>query len=400
MKTNRRNVLSYFGAGSMVGLGGCLSFNNKDTKNYNYCTSSDSSSNTPDELGGWWPMTRFDANNSAVNTEAEGLTTTEEAWILDSGGTPVFAHGGLFVLERQLSVRNPLDGTTCAEVEATENSAGMPPTVAEGAVYTSTYAGLTAVTLDELRTEWQTESFSTVRSPPIVSDGFALVTALTDSDETVGLRAYDTETGTLRWQYVTNRPFWSIPSVGSSAVYATTERGLHAVNLDDGSERFVLEESGFDTTIPVVSDGRVYCRRHLGENTFELVCLDAGAGDIHWRRDLGADVSSPPVAHPDFLLVESERGLLRIDTQSDGDGEAIYWGGSPLAVVGDVVYVQAGSAGEELHALLVDEEPLWTYTTGQKKRGDEVDVGIRGIAPVSGGVFVSAADGIHSLLST
>lgn len=223
------------------------------------------------------------------------------------------------------------------------------------------------------------------------------MTAATDSDTTVALRAYDTEAGTLRWRYATDRPFWATPSVGSAAVYATTERGLHAVNLDGGSERFVLEESGFGTTIPVVADDRVYCRRHLGANTFELVALDAATGRVHWRRDLGANVSTPPVVHPDFLLVDSERGLLRIDRRSGGEGETIHWGGTPLAVVGDVVYVRTGSAGEELRALSLEGESLWSYTTGQQRRGDEVDSGIRSIAPVSGGVFVSAADGLHAL---
>lgn len=342
-------------------------------------------------------MIRFDANNSAVNTEAEGLTNVEESWTVDSGGTPIFAHGGLFVLERQLSVRNPLDGTICADVEATDNSAGMPPTVAGESVYTSTYAGLTAVTLNGLRTEWQTESFSTVRSSPIVRDEHALVTASTNSEDTVGLRAYDTNTGTLQWRYATDHSFWSVPSVESSSVYATTKQGLHAVNLDDGSERFVVKEPGFGTMIPVVSNGRVYCRRHLGENTFELVSLDAETGHIYWRRDLGADVSTPPVVHPDFLLVASERELLRIDRRSGGEAETIHWGGTPLAVVGDVAYVRTGSAGEELRALSLDGDSLWRYTTGQQTRGDEVDVGVRGIAPVSGGVFVSAADGLHAL---
>jgi outer membrane protein assembly factor BamB len=397
MAPSRRRVLAHLAGAAAVGTSGCLSGVTGTDRQYRLCDDSEGSPTEPTEFGGRWPAARFDAANSAVNPDAEGMTSVDRAWVVDDRTPAVFAHGGLFTLNRQLSILHPRDGATCTEVTATGTGAGMPPTVASESVYTSTHAGLTSVALDGLQSEWQTEAFSTVRSPPVVRDSSVVVTAATDSDATVALRAYDTDSGTLQWRYATDRPFWATPSVGSAAVYATTEGGLHAVSLDAGTERFVVEEPGFGTTIPVVADDRVYCRRHLGENTFELVALDAETGRVHWRRDLGANVSTPPLVHPDFLLVASERGLLRIDRRSGGEAEAIHWGGTPLAVVGDVAYVRTGSAGEELRALSLDGDSLWRYTTGQQTRGDEVDVGVRGIAPVSGGVFVSAADGLHAL---
>lgn len=400
MDVSRRTFLRAIGTAPLFGLAGCTSTIPNQESDFTLCDSARTQEEDSARIDGRWPMSRFDAGNTASNPAGEGVTDAVAAWVAEIGGQPTFDHGALFSLERQLHVRSPYDGSGCANVASVGHAAGYPPTVVGEYVYVLTFTGLTAISIEDMTIEWQRGGFTNLESPPIVHNGHVIVVAARDDDEFPCVYAYSVSDGTRTWRYAVGESFEATPGVSSSTVYATTANAIHAIDIETGAEQFVLEEGGFDTRIPVVTEDLLVCLRYIGDAGDELVGIDTKDGVVRWRHALGVRVSAPPVVQADAMLTNSDEGVVHIDPGNGKRVETVYRpGGTPLAVVGNVIYARSGSAGEQVLALTLGGEELWSFETGAEKRGDEVNQGVRTITPVNGAVFVSAADGVYAFTS-
>lgn len=167
------------------------------------------------------------------------------------GQEPQFRHGRMYALD-------PDDGTRRWTVEVEDNVS--TPTVGDGLVFFGTrYGTLEAVTPDTGDREWHLEVGGDVVSSPAVADGTCYVGA-------DAIYAVDAASGDVRWQVdLPEATYWSnsSPAVVDGVVYVGSgvlgrEGRVHALDADDGTERWREE---FDEPVfssPAVVDGGLY----------------------------------------------------------------------------------------------------------------------------------------------
>ena len=157
-------------------------------------------------------------------------------------------------------------------------------------------------------------------------------------------------------------------AVDDRRVYVPGCDGLRALGRSDGERRWVVDaplRQGVG-----VGDGRVYA------NAEALLAIDADAGDVVWRAEVGGDRLTRPAATADGVVFTN-----RVDgvvTAFDVDGERRWRYRTDTetrspTVAGDTVYVatttQPGRAGRLLALNRADGAVRWTVETPSPKRG-------------------------------
>ena len=121
---------------------------------------------------------------------------------------------------------------------------------------------------------------------------------------------------TERWHADIDRPS-DRPVVAAGAVFVPTWKGLVALDLASGEEKWRVGNDGSWTTAPAVHEGTVYVG-HADETGF--VALDASDGSEQWRIETRGDVSAPPTFDYDFrhLYVGDDTGKVYQMNPTDG----------------------------------------------------------------------------------
>jgi outer membrane protein assembly factor BamB len=147
-------------------------------------------------------------------------------------------------------------------------------------------------TADGADEEWEATT-SAAFGQPVVDEGAAYVNTAAGA-----VRAYDVETGELRWETTPGGREASVPAVGGDGtVYVTTDEAVVALDPDTGAARTLLDSGGtFGTadtrgpaptvargTLYVVADGRLHA-------------LAAPDGDELWSAAAPAAVGAPAAA--------------------------------------------------------------------------------------------------------
>ena len=174
------------------------------------------------------------------------------------------------------------------------------------------------------------------------------------------------------------------------------ERGITADNVAGLTERWAVDFAGSGVSEPMVSGGRVYVG-NAGSNprTYEAVALDAGSGEVAWRRNLmpatdGVAITNPlAFSGPDLWTSHlSAHGttLVRLDPDDGAvlaTEDAFVYG--PVVTSGDVfAYVTVAPSFSERHLVVRDRATYATLWTREFTVADQLE-----FAMANGRVYVT-----------
>lgn len=195
------------------------------------------------------------------------------------------------------------------------------------------------------------------RSPtgtPALGDEHAFVTegSHRGTVESSVLRALELDGASEAWQVTFDDQFALAPTLADGTVFVRSERGVHAVDADDGTIRWshdaeLFEVEGFDVAkdiSPAVAGGTAYIPGPSG-----VTAYDAATGEEQWHAPAEKVRASPTVAGETVLVSGVVSGVTAVD--ADDGSERWSWkdGGmwtSP-AVADGAVYAE----GHDLVAL-------------------------------------------------
>jgi outer membrane protein assembly factor BamB len=188
--------------------------------------------------------------------------------------------------------------------------------------------------------------------------GDALITddlVVIGTDGTIGhVYAFEPATGAVRWKYKVEATGVAsdIVRLENQIYFMTIANDLVCVDLQSGKPKWVFhdayspQEHCVTCASPAISEGRVY----FGGWDGFAYAVEAQSGNLIWKKDLGADVTtSAAVDHHNLYLGTSKRHLYRLDTDSGAvlselptesapNGRLIIANDSLLAFLGDDVF--------------------------------------------------------------
>lgn len=174
----------------------------------------------------------------------------------------------------------------------------------------------TAGPIDDAEVAWQSEEGGFLTEPVIV-DG--TVYAGTNGEDVVALNA---DSGDEEWSANlrgerTTAAVEGI-AVGDGKIYPATAAssvGVTAFTMEEGEEEWTYE--GVFTAAPAFQDGLVYA----GNESGELVAIDASNGDEEWVYETAAGIKSSVTLHEGTIYVTSADGTLHAVDAGSGDEE-------------------------------------------------------------------------------
>ena len=123
------------------------------------------------------------------------------------------------------------------------------------------------------------------------------------------LIAMNRSEGTVEWSSQLGSNATTAPGVGDGAAFVGTLDGrLVALDLEEGSERFVRALDGAVTAGPLVVGWTVYAGTDNATDGGTLYALDTFDGRVLWSRPMGAAVNAQPALWGDHLFALSDLG--------------------------------------------------------------------------------------------
>ncbi|MGC1120046.1 MAG: PQQ-binding-like beta-propeller repeat protein [Candidatus Methanofastidiosia archaeon] len=300
---------------------------------------------------------------------------------------------------------------------------------------------------------WTYDAGSPIIASPVVVGNTVYFPAL---GKMVALKA---DTGDMLWTQEVPVA-GSTPAVSGETIVVGTTLGFMALDTKTGESIWRQEISKlypsdeFFRSSPLIRDDKVYVAtgtnmRHLypGRGVGELplrnvICMDISTGEIVWKKDVYAEVSSSPAFSDDTLYVSSE-SCIALDL--DGNTKWEYNHGyslssSPVVIDGSVVVaahdefsgyrilrIQQGNVlwskgpedmittppaaygtkvvfitlkGDVLTLDLETGDPIWTTHLGGELLIDDLSLGVGPSSPViaDGKVYVGTLSGIFTCL--
>ncbi|UCC49735.1 MAG: PQQ-binding-like beta-propeller repeat protein [Gemmatimonadota bacterium] len=162
-----------------------------------------------------------------------------------------------------------------------------------------------------------------------------LVIVATDGEAVGHVYAFERTTGAVRWKYSAGENVPSDVVRSGSLVFALTQGDeLLALDLATGALRRRFSSSGERpgrpkfVSSPLVVDSHVYFSGRDGV----LYALDAEAGEVIWKHDLGAPLTTSPVGRGNALYVGTQDGHLVRLNAADGETEKQFNTADQIAV--------------------------------------------------------------------
>lgn len=343
--------------------------------------------------GGAWPQQGFDARNTGYNPDASGLRTAEEYWRLDAGGTPTVADGSLYnvfshdVLTKRLTKRDPATATVQTTTDLVEYGVTDSPAVGPDNVHVSTFTRPFAVARDG-GIAWEGPIVDGMDAPPTVDGDRIAVngTGYSGRNNPPSSALLDSD-GETRWRRELEHETVGMPAFADETLVVATEQAVLAV--DPGADEDRWRRHTIDPTgTPTVAHGRVYLSTETG---IHALALDDGS--TVWSVE--TDASSPIVTPERVIVGSDDAGVLALAADTGEKVWEQYHGGPPMAGAGDVIYTAANA-----RVTALDRESgsrLWWYDTPAVQVSDVISAGVYGVTPVDGAIYVRAADALHGV---
>lgn len=236
---------------------------------------------------------------------------------------------------------------------------------------------------DDPAPKWTLSTDGGVWGSPAVADGTVYIGSMDGT-----LYAIDAKTGESVWTYSTGGPVQSTPAVVDGRVYVgSLDKHVYCLDAQTGEKRWAYETAGLVHSSPTVDGGTLYIGSgaaavgevyaFLESSDVEqegggVYALDAGTGELQWRRLPKSRISSTPavvdravyigthsigVENPLIVSFDTADGKTRWRYQADGAVPT-----SPT-VHADTVYV--ASFPGTVYALETDTgTPKWTFDPG------------------------------------
>jgi outer membrane protein assembly factor BamB len=183
---------------------------------------------------------------------------------------------------------------------------GSSPRAAGGLCFVGTYGGeLLACDLEAGRVVWRAATKAKIVSSPCVLDGIVVVGS---NDRSI--HAFDAATGKKAWAVATGAAVRASPEpIGDGVVAVGSNDGtIRALSVADGRVRWTRRTSAA-IDAAVAWDGarnRVLAAGRDGQ----VLCLDAGTGNVVWKTALGAEVNAQPRVTDRLVVVGTGKGRL------------------------------------------------------------------------------------------
>ncbi|MBI2170621.1 MAG: PQQ-binding-like beta-propeller repeat protein [Chloroflexi bacterium] len=224
------------------------------------------------------------------------------------------------------------------------------------------------------------------------------------------VRALRASNGFKEWEFKTDKPVWSTPTVAGDTVYVGSldhnlyalslasgepmwaspfsaggaivstpavagdkvfvgsfDRKLYAVDAATGREAWRFQGEGWFWSSPVSQGKRVYAADTKGV----LYALDMGTGREVWRSNLEKPVLSSPVIVEGNLVVATDGGIIYVLSLATGAQVSSYNVGAqvqaPLTANGQTVYVNAMDKRVWALRMAGRQEKVWETNTDPKK---------------------------------
>jgi outer membrane protein assembly factor BamB len=204
---------------------------------------------TPTLIGPWAADDRLyfrDGTGAVLALDAStGQTLWTSAATYDGSTEPVADHGTVYVSTSDARIV-AIDGATGAETWSMKPSPSTQwmgnPAVADGRLFVGSSEGFVAIDLATHKTIWTGDTHGEQTGTATANDGIAFIA--TGGDATVGaVRAFDAETGALRWMSAQQR--LTFPVAADGLAFSSTMDGLvQAMDLRTGALRWSLQLTG------------------------------------------------------------------------------------------------------------------------------------------------------------
>lgn len=149
--------------------------------------------------------------------------------------------------------------------------------------------------------------------PLLVGDAFVVFS------EDGSARAFDAETGELRWQAGLGAPVYTTPAAAGNMVYVPTTQGtLLAVDARSGAEvwRFDTNDTTVRIASPAVSGDVIY----FGASDALVRAISTDYGAPVWRAGVEAAVSAQPLVAGGYVYVGTmQNRLIALDFETGGE---------------------------------------------------------------------------------
>ncbi|MEJ7763677.1 MAG: PQQ-binding-like beta-propeller repeat protein, partial [Thermomicrobiales bacterium] len=295
------------------------------------------------------------------NLYALDAVSGEERWRFPTGGAIVTApavSGGRVYVSSFSGVLHAVDAAQGEPIWQMHTSSASSPVVVDDLVYVGTFDGsLLAINGETGVVRWSA-TFGLVRSvgTPAIAGQTVFVGGGNE------MRAYDKETGRLRWSYAAGAHVTVTPTVAGNSVIFLTATFAEAQAPEDSRDSSD-EESSDDPSQPSGAQAQALVTAGT------IVALDANSGTINWSFSftaLGLSMSTPAAADG-IVYIGTHDGIVRaIDSRTGLErwgskaGQSI---SSSPAISDGLIFV--GSYDRQLYALSAETGiTAWTFPTG------------------------------------
>jgi predicted Ser/Thr protein kinase len=218
-------------------------------------------------------------------------------------------------------------------------------------------------------------------APPTLA-GSSLILAAEDGV----VRAFDVESGAVKWTFQTTDKVTAAPVVEKGLVYiGSWDRNLYALGTEDGSLQWKTPVGGCIFAAPVITDGTLYVCTREGN----VLAIDPASGEQRWQQPTGARTDFAPAIHEGSVYVASDtEGLIALNA---ADGKRIGEFGigkikMPVAVLKDTLFYAAFddvSGSDELIAAAAADFTDNKFVSGKSRWKTAIGAGYESNAPGS-----------------
>jgi outer membrane protein assembly factor BamB len=181
------------------------------------------------------------------------------------------------------------------------------PAVANGVIYfTSAYftdhqsefpVTLYALNAATRQVIWQYDWDDAINGMPVVGGGKVYFNSV----------AFDANTGAVKWQTTTTRPFFSIPALANGVLYVGCfDNNFYALNANTGEVKWQYRPGDSVSASPAIANGVVYVESNDGN----LYAFDAATGAVLWQHTISNYHASGPAVVNGRVYIGSQDSNL------------------------------------------------------------------------------------------
>jgi len=268
----------------------------------------------------------------------------------------IASDGAIYIIDNYYIYSLSYDGQLKWKYLIGDGTEGLPsPTIAsDGVIYIGSDYYLYALTPNGEKI-WQSPSLSNgrwIKTPVLGSDGTIYTVGKTGS-YSIGRYVYalDSQDGNKLWETDSDR-FSTAPALSDNGtILVGGAYGLYALNLLDGSQKWLASISGVSNSAPAIGQDTVYIGTE-GHN-LNLYAIDKSDGSAKWSFNTGWEVYASPIIDAAGTIYIGSVGKMFYALNPDGNVKWQYEASGKIyssAVIGSDGTVYVVSYDGYLHA--------------------------------------------------